>query len=526
VTALGADGSRTSGRARGGQRDHWDVVVVGSGAGGATIAHRLAEHGARVLVVEAGDFLKPDPWSPGQPIGRYMYDVIGGPGGAMSFVGGKTKFYGGSLYRMRLSDFACAEADGARSWPIGYGDLEPYYDQAERLYRVHGALAGDPSEPPHAAPYPYPPLPHAPLAARMIERLERTGTPTAAIPRGLDYGPDGKCVLCPTCDAFLCRLDAKMDAEIAALRPALATEAVTLAVRTRCLRIETTANGRRARGVMLGDAGSVRTVTADCVVAAAGFPDTAKLLRRSRTDRHPQGLGGDGGALGRYLGGHSVGYLYVLTGLRRQPPMHSKTFAINTFHDGAPGWPHRLGVIQAVGQIPFWETASDVMRPLARAVGERSMTFFYAAEALPTRESGLVFEGDETVGLAPPQPDMQTFEVLRRLAVQRFRRAGYGVLSRRRPPYLWHETGTARMGSDPATSVADADCQVHGVQGLYVADQSVLATAGCVNTSLTVMALALRAGDHIAGARATAASRPRIHRGKAEPPPEALGVSR
>ncbi|MGZ3365326.1 MAG: GMC oxidoreductase [Caulobacteraceae bacterium] len=496
-TGTGAEGRR-------GQRERWDAIVVGSGAGGATIAHRFAERGAKVLVVESGDFLKPEPPAPGEPIGRFMYDVIGGPGGAMNFVGGKTKFYGGALYRMRMSDFDQADPDGGRSWPIGYDDLEPYYDQAERLYRVHGAPEGDPSEPPRASPYPHPPLPHAPLVARMIERLQRSGTPTAAIPRGLDYGPGGKCVLCATCDSYVCGLEAKMDAETAALRPAMATGNVTLATLTECLKIETTPDGQRVQGVVLRDADGVRTVTADCVVAAAGILDTARLLRRSRTDQHPEGLGGDGGALGRYLGGHSVGYVFALMGLRPLPPMHSKTFAINAFHEGAPGWPRRLGVIQSVGQIPFWETASGPMKTIARIVGERAMTFFYSTEARPTRESGLVFQGDEVAARVEPAHDMDTFEQLRRTAAKAFNGAGYRVLARRRPPYLWHETGTARMGSDPRTSVVDADCQAHGIEGLYVVDQSVMPTAGCVNTSLTVMALALRAGDHIAGAKVAA----------------------
>jgi choline dehydrogenase-like flavoprotein len=494
-------------RARAVKREHWDVVVVGSGAGGATIAHRLAERGARILVVEAGDFLRPDPWTPGAPTGRFMYDVIGGPGGPMNFVGGKTKFYGGALYRMRVSDFARTEPDGALSWPIGYDDLEPYYEQAERLYRVHGAAEGDPSEPPRASPFPHPPLPHAPRVADMIARLHRAGVPTAPIPRGIDYGEGGKCVLCATCDSYVCQLEAKMDAETAALRPALATGNVTLATLTRCLKIETSADGRRVRGVVLGDAGGARTVAADYVVAAAGIVDTAKLLRRSRTDKHPQGLGGDGGALGRYLGGHSVGYVFALTGLGKLPPMHSKTFAINAFHEGAPGWPRRLGVIQSVGQIPFWETADGAMKILARIVGERSMTFFYATEAMPTCESGLVFEGDEVAARVEPAHDLEAFETLRRVAARTFRSAGYPVLARRRPPYPWHEIGTARMGVDPRTSVVDADCQAHGVKGLYVVDQSVMPTAGCVNTSLTVMALALRAGDHVAGARAATAAR-------------------
>jgi choline dehydrogenase-like flavoprotein len=484
--------------------DHWDVIVVGSGAGGATLASRLAEHGAQVLVVEIGDFLRPADLKPGDPIGRFMYDVIGGPNGSMTYVGGRTKFYGGALYRMRESDFTHVEPGGTRSWPIGYEALEPYYEQAERLYRVHGDAEGDPSEPRRASPFPHAPLPHHPRVARMIDKLNRSGTATAPIPRGLDYGEGGKCVLCATCDTYFCQLEAKMDSEVAALRPAMATGNVKLLTNTECVKVETTPDGRRVTGVVLKGAEGLRTVTADKVVVAAGIPDTARLLRRSRNEAHPEGLGGNSGVLGKHLAGHSVGYVFALTSLFKLPPMHSKTFAINAFHDGAPGWDGQLGVIQAVGQIPFWEIASGPMKIVARLVGERAMTFFYSTEAHPTAQSGLVWDGDEIGTKVEPEHDMAAFEKLRTLAVETFGRAGYRVLARKRAPYLWHETGTARMGADPADSVVDPDCQVHGIEGLYAVDQSVLPTAGRVNTSLTVMALALRAGDHIAGQRVKA----------------------
>ena len=175
--------------------------------------------------------------------------------------------------------------------------------------------------------------------------------------------------------------------------------------------------------------------------------------------------------------------------------------AINVYHDGAPDWPHPLGVIQLTGQLPFWRTASGITRVLAYVLGQHSLSAFYATEALPTPQSGFIFDGDAIAAKIQPVHDLAAFAKLRRLAVDAFRRAGYPVVARRHAPVLWHEAGTVCVGTDPKQSVIDPDCQVHGVRDLYVVDQSSLPSAGCVNTALTIIALALRAGDHIAQKR-------------------------
>jgi choline dehydrogenase-like flavoprotein len=249
-----------------------------------------------------------------------------------------------------------------------------------------------------------------------------------------------------------------------------------------------------------------KTVECPIVVVSAGLPGSASLLRRSRTDRHPQGLGNMHGSLGRYLAGHAVGMVFPILGIRKLPAVHTKDFAINSFYHGASDWKFPLGVIQTGGQTPFWTVAGRLQRPLAKLVGERSITCFYMAEALPTRESGLVFDGDKVIDKVLPAYNLASFAKLRSIATTLFREAGYLSLSRRRAPYLWHETGTARMGDDPETSVVDRNCQVHGVNGLFVMDASVLPSAGAVNTGLTIMALALRAGDYIAKATLRASS--------------------
>jgi len=478
---------------------HYDAVIIGSGAGGSTLAYQLSRSGRRVLVVERGDYLKPARRSASDPVGRYMYQIVKQRDEASFFVGGETKFYGSALFRMRESDFGAVEHENGISpaWPIKYSDLEPYYGQAEVLYRVHGSSDGDTSEPPRSRPFPYPPIEHAPIVAELVQRIEKSGTRVSAIPRGLDYGPTGRCVLCATCDGYYCQLDAKMDAEIAAMRPALATGNVQLLTKTDCLRVLTSDDGSRVSGVLIRQNGRERVIHANVVAVCAGLGGSASLLRRSRTPKHPEGLGNNTGCLGRYLAGHSTGLIFPFIGLKRVPLAHTKTFAINKYYNGAPGWPYPTGLIQIAGQMPIWNEVSKLMRPLARFVATHALTCFYMTEALPVRGSGFIFAGDKIIGRVPPVHNMKTFLKLRDLAVDIFRKSGCFVLARRKSPSVWHEVGTARFGTDPATSVVDPNCQVHGVEGLFVVDASTLPSAGAVNTALTICALALRAGDHI-----------------------------
>jgi choline dehydrogenase-like flavoprotein len=221
------------------------------------------------------------------------------------------------------------------------------------------------------------------------------------------------------------------------------------------------------------------------------------LLRSSRNTPHPEGIGNAGGALGRYLAGHSTGLVFPLMGMNRMKPTHTKSFAINDFYESSPGWAYPTGVIQMSGQIPFWREVSGLTRPIARYIADHALTSFYMTEALPARETGYRFDGDRLSGRVEPIQNLKTFRHLRKLTVGIFRSAGFLTIARRRPPYLWHEVGTARMGTSAADSVVDPDLQVHGVTGLHIVDASVLPTAGAVNTGLTIMALAARLGARL-----------------------------
>jgi choline dehydrogenase-like flavoprotein len=498
-------------------KECYDLIIVGSGAGGCTLAYKLAKAGLRILMIERGEFLRPQRGSGADAIGKYQHHFSDAE--RLSVVGGQTKFYGSALYRMRETDFEAIEHENGTSsgWPIGYSDLEPYYQEAELLYRVHGSSEVDATEPWRTGPLPYPAIEHSPVVADMVRRLGEVGAKVSPIPLGLDYGLDGKCVLCSTCDGHYCQIDAKMDAEVAALRPALATGNLDLITSAECLRVLTNEGGTRVTGVLVRYVGDERMVCADGVAVCAGIPGSALLLRRSRTNRHPDGLGNAYGCLGRYLAGHSVGLIFVLAGWGRLPPAHTKTFGINTYYHGVPGWPHPMGVIQVAGQMPFWERSRWFLRPAVEFVGARSVICFWMTEALPDRNTGFTFERDEIRYRVAPIHNPVSFTRLRKVALSMFRRAGYIALPVPRPHQMWHETGTARMGADPKSSVTDANCQVHGIDGLFVVDASALPSAGAVNTGLTIFALALRVGDHIAkrfGGRPDGVSRASNHWGR------------
>jgi choline dehydrogenase-like flavoprotein len=477
-------------------KKRYDCVIIGSGASGGTLAYDLARRGRDVLLVERGDFLKP-PASHPELQTRIGFAQSEYPSGSLPCVGGPTKFYGSALYRLRERDFERTQLETGESaaWPVTYDEIEPYYAEAERIYAVHGSSAGDPTEPRRSTPYPYPPIPDQGLVRSLKERIEATGIRVGHIPRGLDYRDGGKCVLCPTCDGYYCRLDAKMDAEIACVRPAVASGRVQLATNTECVRVLVSPRGRRATGAVLRHEGNNTTVHADAVAVCAGVLDTPVLLHRSRTSAHPRGLGNDYGCVGRYMCGHTVATLVLVMGVKPLPLLHSKTFAIHEFYGPTRDWPYPQGVIQMAGQLPVYERSAFVRELLSR-----SLLCFCMTEEPSSKDAGITFVGD---GMHPHVTRAivckDTSARLARQASQIFRKAGCGIVLAASRRYLgWHSVGSARMGVDVRTSVIDSRCRVHGFDNLYVVDASSMPSPGAVNTGLTLMALALRAARDIA----------------------------
>ena len=297
--------------------EHYDVIVIGTGAGGGTLARHLAPSGKRILLLERGDWLprEPENWSTGEVFvdGRYIskdswYDVKGKSffqPQVHYFVGGATKLYGAALYRMRAEDFGeLHHHDGlSPAWPISYQDMEPYYTATEQMYQVHGARGEDPTEPPARAPYPYPAVSHEPRVQQLSDDLAKSGYHPFHAPCGIlvdeSSMPYSICVRCEACDGFPCPLHAKSDAEVIGIRPALKHPNVTLLRNARAVKLETNPAGTAVTAVVVERDGQTERYHGHIVVVSCGAANSAKLLLASAYDKHPNGLANGSDQVGR-----------------------------------------------------------------------------------------------------------------------------------------------------------------------------------------------------------------------------------
>ena len=347
--------------------EQYDFVIIGSGAGGGTIAHALAPSGARILILERGDFVpqEEENWSAAAVWKdlRYRTPELWLDQRGREFrpythynVGGNTKFWGSVLYRLRREDFkATAHADGVSpAWPIDYETLSPYYDRAEQLYKVRGAGGGDPTEPPRG-PYPFPPVPHAPGMAGLAARMREMGLHPSPLPLGvLDPGGPGGCRLCNTCNSFVCRIHAKSDADVIAVRPATTYPNVTLWTRARARRLIADARGGRIEAVEVERNGAVERVSGSTVIVSCGAVNSAALLLQSPSPAGSGGLANSSGLVGRRYMAHLV---TMLEGVqwKKNADDFQKTLSINDFYlagssAGGGTVPYPLGNIQSSPQ--------------------------------------------------------------------------------------------------------------------------------------------------------------------------------
>jgi choline dehydrogenase-like flavoprotein len=474
-----------------------------------------------VLLLERGDWLprEPENWSPADVLtgGRYVSrDVWHDERGRRFqppvhyFVGGATKLYGAGLSRLREADFGeLRHHDGvAPAWPLGYDELEPYYTEAEQLYRVHGRRGEDPTEPPAGAPYPAPPISHEPRVQQLADDLTAAGAKPFHAPCGVMLNERdaarSACVRCATCEGFPCLVHAKCDAEVIAVRPALAYPQVSLLARTRALRLETDASGRNVTGVVVERDGARDRFTADIVVVACGAVNSAALLLRSASGAHPDGLANGSGQVGRNLMFHTEQAAIMALPRNEPETAFQRSLALHDFYFRSERFGHPLGSIVLGG-------------PRAAEDGRPKLGFRLMTEDLPRAENRVTLHYDGRVAVRHTATNRLPAQRLLSELVTLLRHTGvrsYPLAAQRENETSLHglanQAGTCRFGEDPATSALDRDCRAHEVDNLYVVDTSCFPSIGAVEPALTAMANAIRVGDHLLarlGAR-QASSRP------------------
>jgi choline dehydrogenase-like flavoprotein len=508
---------------------HFDVVIIGSGAGGGTLARHLAPSGLKLLVLERGDWLPQEPqnWDAAEVFqkNRYVSKDLwldkhgkGFQPGSHYFVGGATKMYGAAHFRLRQQDFEeMAHFDGiSPAWPLRYADFEPWYQQAEAMYHVHGQRGEDPTEPPCSGPYPHPPVAHEPRMQMLVDDLRAGGLHPFHAPSGvmLDEAnlPFSRCRKCNCCDGFPCLVHAKSDAEVLGVRPALAAANVSLLTRAQVKRLQSDPAGRTVTAVELERDGVPMRVSGDVVVVSCGAANSARLLLMSANDKHPRGLANGSDQVGRNYMFHNS---KAMVALAHEPnrTVFQKTVSINDWYLGDAEFDYPMGNIQMTGK-----TNGTIMKGYAPLetflmpgwsmdkIAEHALDFWISSEDLPHPENRVTVTSEGQIRLSyTPNNLTASARLLTRLE---------GMLDRlylkkhlvERQIYIQnpmsiaavgHQSGTCRFGSDPASSVLDLNCKAHELDNLYVVDTSFMPTIGAVNPSLTAIANALRVGTHL-----------------------------
>ncbi len=508
----------------------YDVIIVGTGAGGGTLARHLAPSGKRVLLLERGRWLPQELQNASAEEvfvdARYVtHDTWRYEDGdefqpdVHYFVGGATKMYGAALYRLREEDFGeLRHHDGiSPAWPIGYDVMEPYYTLAEQYYQVHGARGEDPTEPAASAPYPFPAVSHEPRIQKLADDLAALGHHPFHAPCGvmLDENnmPYSNCMRCNSCDGFPCIVHAKSDAEVLGVRPALEHPNVELRTGAQAVRLTTSPSGAEVTGVVVEHGGGEETLTADIVVVSCGAANSARLLLSSANEQHPNGLANRSGQVGRNYMFHNSQAVLALS-REENPTIFQKTLGLNDFYFTGPEFEFPLGNIQMVGKsraemfrgekpgetalVPSWTL---------RDVAKHAVDFWLSTEDLPRPENRVIVDKAGTITIAyhatNEEPKRRLYEQLRsmlgHLGMERHHLLPHHAYLKNEIPVagVAHQAGTCRFGADPSLSVLDIDCKAHELDNLYVVDTSFFPSIGAVNPALTAMANALRVGDHL-----------------------------
>ncbi|BBD62712.1 glucose-methanol-choline oxidoreductase (plasmid) [Nostoc sp. HK-01] len=504
---------------------HYDVIIIGTGAGGGTLAYKLAASGKKILILERGQFLDKNKrnWDSKEVMRKEIYrnaetwyDKNHQPinPNAHYYVGGNTKFYGGALFRFREQDFEkVIHQDGiSPEWPLKYQDFSPYYDQAEKLYEVHGKRSLDPTEPPTNTEYPFSAISHEPYIQAISDALKDKNLHPFYLPLAIKLNEVNRhlsaCIRCDTCDGFPCLLNAKADADVNCVRPAITSNNVTLLTNAKVMRLHTNSSGREVTKVEVEIAGKQHFFASNIVVVACGAINSAALLLKSANDQHPNGLANSSHLVGRNYMAHKFAVVMTLSS-ELNLTNFTKTLAVTDFYWGESDFAYPMGSVQILGNINKDKIAAygPPMMPniVAQTISNHSVAWLLMTEDLPAIYNRVRVDGKKIFleytnnnELAFNRLINRWTQVLKSIASnKKNKQFSLNIPQKMTVKEVGHQCGTCRFGENPKTSVLDINCRTHDVDNLYVVDGSFFPSSAALNPSLTIIANALRVGEHL-----------------------------
>jgi choline dehydrogenase-like flavoprotein len=506
--------------------NHFDIIIIGTGTGGSTMAYKLASTGKKILILERGGLIpkEKENWDAHEVItkGRYRpneewQDQHGNPFKPFIHynVGGNSKMYGAALFRFRESDFEEVSHYGGVSpaWPFGYETLDKYYDEAERLYSVHGKRGVDPSEPPATIEYPELPLPYEPLIQDLERKLKKIGLQPFPLPMGVklpqDYTATEAPVVLENFDGFPDLTDSKADGQVMCLRPALVNKNVTLRTHAYVEKLETDPTGKKVTKVITIINNERISFTSDIVIVACGAVNSAALFLRSINELHPTGLANSSDQVGRNLMLHHNGCLVAFT-KKKNDCVFQKSLGIADFYHGAEDSQFPLGEIQLMGRNDpdtiLWLAEKLYPGKSYAELKEMTIDFWLTAEDLPLEDNRVTLREDGGIKVAYTPTNYTAYEKLKEKLKKTFEKLGHIDPDYKDTQWngydldisgMSHQNGTLRFGADPSNSVLDLNCKTHDLDNVYVVDASFFPSCGAFNPALTIAANALRVADHI-----------------------------
>ncbi len=506
--------------------NYFDYIIIGSGAGGGTIAKIVAEAGKQILILERGNFLpqEKENWDSEAVFMENRYhtsetwkdkDNIDFHPGTGYWVGGNTKVFGAALFRLREKDFEELQyPDGiSPEWPLKYKDFEPFYDKAEQLFDVHGKAFIDPTEPHRSIDFPYPAVKDEDNIAKIRQSLQNYGLQPFDIPLGIKLNEADRknslCLKCNTCDGYPCMVHAKADSDINCIRKIQNLPNVTLKINAHVERLLTDTSGNKITGVETTIDDQKQIFSAETVIVSCGAINSAALLLRSANEHHPNGLSNKNGLVGRNFMKHKNAAMLAMT-FHENPTKFQKTFAVHDFYFGDEEHDFPLGSIQLMGKSDKYNVKAESPVPgvpllVTDEMAKHSVDWWFTTEDLPSSENRVLWK-DNQIHLLYYENNEKPFQLL----IQKFSKilkeigdhVGFipeslNISKRIDITGVAHQVGTLRFGIDPETSVLDIHCKTHEIDNLYVVDGSFFPSSGAVNPSLTIIANAIRVGEYL-----------------------------